>query len=123
MINHKGDFEKSFKFLNRAVNQDYQRVLDKYGKMGVEALSQATPVDTGKTASSWYYETHKRLGKIVITWKNSNIVKGVPIAIILQYGHATRNGGYVQGLDYINPSLSSIFEDLAKEAWREVTYE
>ena len=95
--------------------------LDKYGKEGVAALASATPVDTGLTASSWSYEIKQKNGSISISFKNSNIQNGVPIAIILQYGHGTRNGGWVQGRDYINPAIQPIFDRIANDAWREVT--
>ena len=100
---HKGDFSKVTRFLERAKEVVQLGDLDKYGREGVAALASATPVDSGRTASSWYYEIVNRNGTATITFYNSNIQKGVPIAIILQYGHGTRNGGWVQGLDYINP--------------------
>lgn len=117
----KGDFSKTNKFLKKASNLDYSSILNRYGQAGVSALASATPVDTGLTASSWSYEITKSNGKYKITWTNSNIVNGVSIAIILQYGHGTRNGGYVQGRDYINPALQPTFDLLAEAAWREVT--
>lgn len=89
--------------------------------MGVEALSKATPKNSGKTASSWFYEIQRDNSSWIITWKNSNINNGVPIAIVLQYGHATRNGGYIEGIDYINPALKPVFERIADSAWKEVT--
>ena len=95
--------------------------LDKYGKEGVQALAAATPVDTGLTAASWYYEIEQTDKTTSIVWKNSNVVDGTPIAIILQYGHATRNGGYVQGTEYINDALRPIFERIADSVWKEVT--
>ena len=97
--------------------------LDKYGQAGVNALQAATPVDTGLTASSWYYEITNNDGVVRITFNNSNIQNGVPIAIILQYGHATRNGGWVEGRDYINPAIQPIFDKITETAWREVTRE
>lgn len=96
-------------------------VLDKYGREGVAALASATPIDTGVTANSWYYEINRQNGSVSIEFKNSNINNGVPIAIILQYGHATGNGGWVQGRDYINPAIQPIFDTIADNAWREVT--
>lgn len=94
--------------------------LNKYGKRGVEALASATPKDTGKTAVSWSYEiTHDRNGS-TISFLSSNIQNGVPIAVILQYGHGTRNGGYVQGRNYIDPAIQPIFDDIVNEAWKEV---
>lgn len=117
----KGDLSETMKFLQRALEKPYLKYLEKYGKMGVEALREATPKDTGKTADSWYYEIEYGPGYERIVWKNSNIVNYVPIAIILQYGHATRNGGYVPGRDYINPAIQPIYEELEENAWKEVT--
>ncbi len=117
----KGDFSKLKKFLQKAKETSKMGFLDRYGKEGVEALSAATPVDTGKTASSWKYEIIRKKDSIEIVWKNTNIQNGVPIAVILQYGHAAKNGGWVQGRDYINPAIRPIFDKLANEAWREVT--
>lgn len=118
---HKGDFSKTIKYLNKSKNAVNWNMLEKYGRQGVEALAKATPIDTGNTANSWYYEITKTNGLAKITFLNSNIQNGVPIAIILQYGHGTRNGGYVQGRDYINPAIQPIFEKITNEAWREVT--
>lgn len=117
----KGDFSKLTSFLEKAKSVAKMSDLDQYGKAGVAALSSATPVDTGLTANSWYYEiTHQR-DSVKITFFNSNIQNGVPIAIILQYGHGTRNGGWVQGRDYINPAIQPIFDQIANSAWKEVT--
>lgn len=117
----KGDFSKLTGYLVKAKNAIKISDLDKYGREGVSALSSATPVDTGKTAGSWYYEIENRNGSATISFYNSNIQNGIPIAIILQYGHGTRNGGWVQGRDYINPAIQPIFDKIAKNAWREVT--
>ena len=117
----KGDFSNLTNFLERAKNVIHIGDLDKYGKAGVAALSSATPVDTGLTASSWSYEIENKNGSVIIFFKNSNIQNGVPIAIILQYGHGTRNGGWVQGRDYINPAIQPIFDEIANNAWKEVT--
>lgn len=120
-FSHKGDFSKIdgyFEKLKESVNLG---ILDKYGKAGVEALSSATPVDTGLTANSWTYEIKRQNGLIVIEFHNTNFNKGVPIAIILQYGHGTGTGGWVQGIDYINPAIRPIFLDMVNEAWEEVT--
>ena len=117
----KGDFSKLTSFLEKAKSTVKTSILDKYGKEGVAALSSATPKDSGLTASSWYYENVKKNGSITLEFKNSNIQNGVPIAIILQYGHGTRNGGWVQGVDYINPAIQPIFNKIANEAWKEVT--
>lgn len=117
----KGNFNKTEKFLKKSLGRDYLKVLDKYGRIGVDALSSATPIDSGLTAVSWSYEIVQNDDSISIVWNNSNVVSGVNIAVILQYGHATRNGGWVEGRDYINPALRTIFEELANAAWKEVT--
>lgn len=120
-FSHKGDFKKTFNFLNRCEKLDF-RDLMKYGQKGVEALRDATPKDSGLTADSWYYQITKRQdGSISIEFLNSNVVDGIPIAIILQYGHGTRNGGYVEGRDYINPAIRPIFDEIAEDLWKEVT--
>lgn len=123
MISFKqtGKLSKTTKFLEKAKESVKLGTLDKYGREGVEALSAGTPVDSGKTAASWSYEIQRKKGCAVISFNNSNIQNGVPIAVIIQYGHATRNGGWVQGRDYINPALRPVFDKLANEAWREVT--
>ncbi len=117
----KGDFSKLTRYLERAKEVVKLGDLDKFGREGVAALASATPVDSGKTASSWSYEIKHKNGSVSISFYNSNIQNGVPIAIILQYGHGTRNGGWVQGRDYINPAIQPIFDKIANEAWREVT--
>lgn len=117
----KGDFSKLTRFLEKAKEVVRVGDLDKYGREGVAALASATPVDTGLTANSWRYEIEQKKGSISISFHNTNIQNGVPIAVILQYGHATRNGGWVQGRDYINPAIQPIFDKIANEAWREVT--
>ena len=117
----KGDFSKLTRFLEKAKNVVRVGDLDKYGREGVAALASATPADYGLTASSWYYEIENKNGSVKIQFNNSNIQNGVPIAIILQYGHGTGSGGWVQGRDYINPAIQPIFDRIADEAWREVT--
>ena len=117
----KGDFSKLTRFLEKAKEAVHLGDLDKYGREGVAALASATPVDSGLTADSWRYEITNKQGSAKITFYNSNIQNGVPIAIILQYGHGTRNGGWVQGRDYINPAIQPIFDRIVNEAWREVT--
>lgn len=117
----KGDFSKATKYLEKAKKAAGMKDLSKYGKAGVAALSSATPVDSGLTASSWYYEIKNQNGRISIDFCNSNINDGVPIAIILQFGHGTGTGGWVQGRDYINPAIQPLFDKIADEAWREVT--
>ena len=117
----KGDFSKLTRYLERAKEVIKLGDLDKYGKEGVDALSSATPVDSGLTASSWYYKIENKNGSATISFYNSNVNNGVPIAIILQYGHGTSTGGWVEGRDYINPAILPIFEKIANEAWEEVT--
>ena len=117
----KGSFSNLEKMLKASIGKDYRHILERYGQEGVSALSAATPKDTRKTADSWSYEIKKEKDSFSIVWKNTNIVDGVNIAIILQYGHGTRNGGYVQGIDYINPALAPIFKKLADAAWKEMT--
>ena len=118
---HKGDFSNLTRFLERAKEAVHMGDLDKYGRAGVEALASATPVDSGETANSWYYEITNSNGSAKITFNNSNVQNGVPIAIILQYGHGTGTGGWVEGRDYINPAIQPIFDEIANNAWREVT--
>ena len=117
----KGDFSKLTKFLERAKNVAHVGDLDKYGRAGVEALSRATPYDSGKTASSWYYKVDHGPGTATIGFYDSNVNDDVPIAIILQYGHGTGTGGWVQGRDYINPAIQPLFDKIADDAWKEVT--
>lgn len=121
IIRHKGNFNKTEEFLRRSTTRDFRPILEKYAKKGVMALSSATPVDSGLTASSWDYVIEIKGPQFSITWTNSNIVNGVPIAIILQYGHAARDGSYVQGYDYINPALRPLFDAMVDEIWKEVT--
>lgn len=119
-VRQRGDFKKTEKFLKKSFGKDYRSVLEKYAQRGVAALSAATPVDTGLTAASWGYEIIQNDSRISIIWTNSNVQRGVNIAVILQYGHGTRNGGWVEGRDYINPALRPIFDNLAEDAWKEV---
>lgn len=119
-IKQKGDFKNLSSFLEKTKEKLNLGLLDKYGREGVAALQAATPKDTGNTSESWYYKIERKNGSVSLTFHNSNQNKGVPIAIILQYGHATRNGGYVEGVDYINPALRPIFDKIAEEAWKEV---
>ena len=120
---HKGDFSKTESFLNKIRQFKLSKGvgLDKYGKMGVNALMSATPIDSGRTAASWDYKIEVYDGGAAIYWTNDNINKNVNIAVILQYGHGTRNGGYVRGRDYINPAIQPIFDEIADKAWSEVT--
>lgn len=120
-IRQKGDFSKLSRYFERVREAARLGVLDKYGREGVAALASATPVQTGKTASSWTYDIERQNGSVAIVFRNTNINKGVPIAIILQTGHGTGTGGWVQGRDYINPAIQPIFDEIADSAWKEVT--
>lgn len=117
----KGDFSNLSSYFERVKEKVKLGDLDKYGRAGVAALASATPVDSGQTANSWYYEIERQNGSVSIVFNNSNVNKGVPIAIILQYGHGTGTGGWVQGRDYINPAIQPIFDEIANNAWKEVT--
>lgn len=119
-LKQTGDFKKTEHFLSGLVGAHYMCKLKKYGERGVEALKAATPVDSGKTADSWSYEIVEKEGRTAIYWKNSNIVNGVCIAIILHYGHGTRGGGFVEGRNYITPAIQPILDKMAEEVWREV---
>lgn len=119
-LSSSGDFSRTFKFLNKVKNTNFQSILEKYAQQGVQALSAATPVDSGLTASSWSYTIEAGHESATIHWTNSNINKGVNIAVILQFGHGTGTGGYVQGRDYINPAMRPVFDKIAEEVWREV---
>ena len=117
-----GDFSKITNFLERTKKAlNLKTIFDKYGEQGVRALSEATPTDTGKTASMWRYEVEEGDGRVTLSFKNDNVNKGVNIAIILQYGHGTGTGGWVEGRDYINPAIQPIFDELAEKIWKEVT--
>lgn len=118
---HRGSFKKSEALIDRILKHDYQSTLIRYAEEGVQALSSATPIDTGKTASSWDYEIIDGAESIRIIWKNTNVNNGVNIALIIQRGHGMRNGGYVEGIDYINPALKPIFDKMSTDVWKEVT--
>ncbi len=118
---HKGGFSKTEKFFHVLLKRDYLNVLDCYGRAGVRALASATPEDSGLTASSWNYEISHNRKESKIMFTNSNINDGVNIAVILQYGHGTGNGGYVAGRDYINPAIQPVFDKIAEEAWKKIT--
>ena len=123
MISFKqhGDFSKTDNFLKSLKQQRMYNAIEQYAQKGVEALAAATPVDSGLTASSWYYNIKYTASGVTIEYCNSNIQNGVPIAVILQYGHGTGTGGYVKGVDYINPALQPVFEETLNNVWREVT--
>lgn len=118
----KGDFSKTSKFFERCKNLFHLGILDQYGREGVNALSMATPVDTGKTAASWRYQVINNKNELRIEWHNDNTTDtGIPIVVLIQYGHGTGNGGYVQGRDFINPAIQPIFDKIAEKLWKEVT--
>lgn len=116
-----GDLSKTYKFLNGIVSRKYLAQMDAYGREGVEALSKATPVDTGKTAASWTYKIQQQGSTVTIQWLNTNINNGVNIAVILDYGHGTGRGYYVQGRHYISPAIQPVFDKIAEECWKEIT--
>jgi hypothetical protein len=120
-ITQKGSFNNTERYLARLKDAQRLAVLNKYGSIGQNALSNATPVESGLTAESWSYSIQQRPGYYSIRWHNSHIEDGVPIAVILQYGHGTGTGGYVQGRDYIMPAIRPVFDQIVAEAWREVT--
>ena len=115
-----GDLRKTRGFLSRIVQHYYRNKLEHYGELGVQALKYATPKDTGATAEAWSYEIVEEEDRLTIWWKNSHTNKWANIAILLQYGHATGTGGFVEGIDYINPALRPVFQLMANEVWKEV---
>ena len=119
-VSVSGDFKNLERFLKNASRRNYRRLLEDYGRKGVDALSMATPVDSGITASSWSYDISETSNGFEINWNNSNVNDGVNIAIILQYGHGTGTGGYVQGRDYINPALQSVFDGFVDDLTKAV---
>ena len=120
-ITQKGSFDRTERYLNKLKFDRVMSILDKYGQAGVDALSAATPVESGETANSWYYTVESRRGYHSIVWHNRHEDGGFPVAVMLQYGHGTGTGGYVHGRDYINPAIRPIFEEIANAAWKEVT--
>ncbi len=120
-MSEKGDFKKTFKFLKAMQEKKFLSNLDKYGERGVQLLSENTPRDTGLTASSWYYKIEDDGETLTLTWYNSNVKKDYfNVALMLQYGHATKNGGWIEGIDYINPALKPLFDEMEKDIWEEV---
>lgn len=118
----KGDFSKTINFLEKAKNnKKIKEMLEKYAKEGVTVLMEVTPKSTGKTAASWDYTIEITKDEIAIYWTNSNLSNGTPVALLIQYGHATRTGKWISGIDYITPAIEPIFEKMSKEIWREVT--
>lgn len=120
-ITQKGSFKNTERYLARLSKLKLDAILNKYGNIGVNALSNATPTESGETAGSWFYTIKSGAGYYSIRWHNSNHVEGTPLVVLLQYGHGTGTGGYVQGRDFINPAVRPIFDQIADEAWREVT--
>lgn len=118
-ISQKGDFSKTYSFLKKAEKLNFTG-LEAYAKKGVDALKDATPKDTGLTASSWSYNITNDGKTVTISFSNSNIQNGILIAVILQYGHATRNGGWIEGRDYISPAIQPVFDEIVDHAWKEV---
>ena len=119
-ISSKGNFNNTEKFFKKVISSNYLSIFEKYGKEGVRLLASATPIDSGKTANSWSYDIQKNKSGISIIWSNSNIIDGVSIAIIIQYGHATRSGSYIQGKDYINPAIKPLFDKLTEDLYKDV---
>lgn len=120
-IETSGSFENTERFLKKMSKLEIKSALTALAKEGVAALASATPTDSGLTASSWGYEITRKIGSHSITWFNTNVTNGFPVAIMLQYGHGTGTGGYVRGTDYINPAIRPIFDKIAEEAWKVVT--
>ena len=120
-VENYGKFTDTNKFLSNIRNFKFNKILQKYGKLGVSALRAATPTDTGETADAWDYEIVQNGSTISLYFTNDKMAMGIPIVILLQYGHATKNGGWVEGIDFINPALKPLFDKIAKDAWKEVT--
>ncbi|MBA3551114.1 HK97 gp10 family phage protein [Patescibacteria group bacterium] len=120
-VTSSGSFKKTMQFIDRLRHGDIYKDLDRYGAMGVRALAGATPQDTGRTANAWYYQIQRSRSGVIISWHNNNVNQGAVIAILLQYGHGTGTGGYVQGRDYINPAARPIFDQIAADVWKKVT--
>lgn len=121
IFKHRGDFRKTDTFFKRLLKRDILHILEKYGREGVTALEQATPVRTGLTARSWNYAVSKTFSGYSLSWYNTNMAGDTPIVILLQYGHGTRGGSYIQGKDFINPAMKPIFQNIADKLWKEVT--
>lgn len=117
----KGDFVNTERYLKKAKDKNYKPILDKYGSEGVQILSSVTPEDTGHTSNSWSYQVVKTKGGYKINWYNDNVVDGVPIVILLQYGHGTRSGAFVQGRDFINPAMRPLFDRISENLWKEAS--
>ena len=120
-VTSSGSFAKTEAFLRSMQRTDFAHILEKYGREGVQALSAATPIDSGRTAASWGYEIERKGSSFTLTWFNTDIENGFPVAIMLQYGYGTGTGGFVQGRDYINPAIRPIFDRIAEDIWKVVT--
>lgn len=120
VITVKGDFKKTLNFLKKLENGDFYKVLESYGKQGVDSLRDYTPVDSGGTADQWFYEVDMNEDRATITWCNSNVHDGLNVVVLLEYGHGTRFGGYVEGVDIVDPALEPIFNDMIRKIWKEV---
>lgn len=120
-LSSKGDFSKTVDYLTGLKKLDMKKILEKYGELGIDALLEATPKRTGLTSQSWEYKVTVNSREATINWFNTNVQNGLNIAVILQYGHGTKSGGYVRGRDYINPAMQPIFDEIANLAWKEVT--
>lgn len=120
-LKSSGNFKKTEKFFNRALDGDFYKHLNDYGQKGVDALYALTPKDTGETADSWIYEVNYNKNSVRIVWRNTKSTNQVPIVILLQYGHLTRNGSFIHGIDFVNPAIQPIFQEIAESIWEEVT--
>jgi len=118
---HKGNFNNTERFLNNASRLRFDSIFENFGAEGVRELSKATPVDTGETANSWSYHVQRTYKGYILSWSNSKMAGQTPLVILLQYGHGTRGGTYVQGIDFINPALKPVMQNLADRLWKEVT--
>lgn len=117
-VSVSGSFDKTETSLKNLSRRNYRAILERYGKMGVDALSLATPTDTGRTAASWMYKIQERRSGMELVWYNTNQPDGIPVAVLIQYGHGTNHGGWVEGRDYINPAIQPIFDQLSAELRR-----
>ena len=119
-VQSTGSFKRTEAFLSTMSKGEVFHILDAYGQRGVDALAEATPVESGLTATSWTYEVVRKKGKYQIIWHNTNVESGIPVAVLIQYGHATGNGGWVEGQDFINPAIRPLFDKIANEVWERV---
>ncbi len=115
-----GSFDNTEVFLKKMKSGTPYSIMEKYGRLGCDALASATPVDTGLTASGWFYTITKKKGHYSISWHNTHVVTGIPVAVLIRYGHGTNHGGWVEGRDFISPAIRPIFDDIANKVWEEV---